>query len=451
MLVTEIYLIFISLIRYKGCLAAVLASAYNYEEGDEDATSDGGSSKGSFAYLDFVDGEADQDNNGSFGYTRSSLSSSFEESSDIDNSVDEAIGRKRNGNSKHRSSSASTGSLRPPNWGKKTKEREERARQRNRRRRYNICCELLISSAELLLLDRGVARGFLPMLSRILVPPARTKQSSLLVRGKLPINGQRRATTCHSAPSSPAERTRHSMPTMPPRSSLTIDDYETVELRTETGPPVEKEKAKNYETEEVDKDDVLRPFLESMTPGSGFRCLSMLLLQHLLASKVGYDARVRHVLKKLGVLVLVHDIGNDSVEQELLNGNGNQNIAGYMETLTHATRKFEALERSIARRLIRLSNTSPNQKAKQETSIVEKNKVKHVGLTKEAIMRGVKIGSVGIVAGTLFALTGGLAAPGESAELCFCISGQVTKQRFQQELLREWLPWQGRLQRLQLQ
>lgn len=137
-----------------------------------------------------------------------------------------------------------------------------------------------------------------------------------------------------------------------------------------------------------------------------------MLLQHLLTSKVGYDARIRHVLKKLGVVVLVHDMTNDPVEQELLHGSVQGNSKSYEEWVTHATRKFEALEASIARRLIRLSKTAQDKKIRDD-SIVSKSKVKDNGFTKENILRGVKIGSAGIVAGTLFALTGGLAAPGK--------------------------------------
>lgn len=399
--------------RFIGCLAAVLASAYSYEESDKEITSDVSSSNDSFAYLDYVEDDPEHDNDGSLSHARSSLSNSAEESSDHENPLDEATMKKQLDQSMKRSSNVSTGSLHPQNWGEKGKTKDERSKQRTRRRRYNICCELLMSSAELMLLEKSVARGFIPMLSRILVPPTRPQKGNKPLRANLPVSGKRRSTS-HSAPSSPGERSRLSLPPMTKVSSFTTYPYEAVELRTETG-PVDNEEEKDYRTEEVDKEDVLRPFLESMTPGSGFRCLAMLLLQHLLTSKVGYDARVRHVLKKLGVLALVHDMGVDPVEQELLHGSGQRSSLAYRETLTHATRKFEALERSIARRLIRLSDTSPNQRASHETHIVEKNKLRNSGLTTESILRGVKIGSVVIVAGTLFALTGGLAAPGIAA------------------------------------
>lgn len=82
----------------------------------------------------------------------------------------------------------------------------------------------------------------------------------------------------------------------------------------------------------------------------------------------------------------------------------------YNALVTRATRKFESLEHSIARRLIRLSESKKVTKNEKNSGEGESDKSKKNGTTREQIMRGVKIGSVGVVAGTLFALTGGLAA-----------------------------------------
>ena len=252
------------------------------------------------------------------------------------------------------------------------------------------------------------------MLSRILVPHTQNKTiNKQSLKGNLPPKSLKRAGS-HSVPSSPAEKTQTYMPVS---ASYNIVDYDNVETRNERGPPKDNERKNYYETEELDRDDVLRPFLESMTPGSGFRCISLLLLQHLLTSNVGYDARIRHVLKKLGVLVLVHDMGEDPVEQELLHGNDGGNSSSFKEMLTHATRKFESLEQSIARRIIRLSKTKPGKQVKNGGNMGDKGRHKDTGMTREQLLRGVKIGSAGIVAGTLFALTGGLAAPGKDSTL----------------------------------
>jgi hypothetical protein len=174
----------------------------------------------------------------------------------------------------------------------------------------------------------------------------------------------------------------------------------------------------------LDNEDELKPFLESLTPGAGFRCVSLLLLQHLLSSEVGYDARIRHVLKKLSVIVLVHDMQGDPVERHHDDGGGTKGIKRKggsrrtkQEMMTRAARKFEALEHSLAQRLLRLSAPARNRNGQNTNKQQRKPKNNSSGnlLTKEQIVRGVKIGGAGLVAGTLFALTGGLAAPGIAA------------------------------------
>ena len=171
----------------------------------------------------------------------------------------------------------------------------------------------------------------------------------------------------------------------------------------------------------IDNEEDIRPFLDSLTPGAGFRCVSLLLLQHLLTSEVGYDARVRHVLKKLSVIVLMHDMEHDPVEFDVSTTTADRRgeLSSYSETFRRATRKFEAMEQSIAKRLIRLSAPARGRKtagaAQRVSSGKSKSNNEGAGITKEQILRGVKIDGAGIVAGTLFALTGGLAAPGIAA------------------------------------
>ena len=84
------------------------------------------------------------------------------------------------------------------------------------------------------------------------------------------------------------------------------------------------------------------------------------------------------------------------------------------EIVRLATRKFEAIEQGIARRIIRLSESSQEKNTSSNVSI-DVSKRKKQSFNRESILRGVKIGSAGIVAGTLFALSGGLAAPGKFA------------------------------------
>jgi len=85
-------------------------------------------------------------------------------------------------------------------------------------------------------------------------------------------------------------------------------------------------------------------------------------MNYLLQSKVGYDARTRHVLKKLAAVLLSHDM-RESCEYEHRTDD---------ELTKLATRKFEALENVVALKLLKLSA------AQQEaaTSKEKKGKIK---------------------------------------------------------------------------
>ena len=224
---------------------------------------------------------------------------------------------------------------------------------RHCKRRYDILSKLLLSSAQLLRLERSQAKAFLPMLSNLLVP---TKKSR--------------------------KRQRTS----------TMD--------------------KNYDIEH------LGVFLESMTPGAGFRCLTMFLIQHLLHSPDGYDARVRHGLKRLGVILLVHDMEKDPVDVAF---KPHRRKRSKTDLIALATRKFESLEHWIARELLLLSNE--RGKREQRPRRPTKSVAKSDGLSREQVLRRLKIGGTAVVAGTLFAGTGLLAAPGIAAGLAAFAGG----------------------------
>ena len=293
-------------------------------------------------------------------------------------------------------------------WGKSAKEKARIARDRHRRRRYDILSRFLITSSELLLLDKSVARGFLPMLERVLVPESKQgKQKSTKPPLGRAIQGKSKS---RSAPSTPDKAS--ASPLIKSSSGLESGDPEVLSVPIPSNSRLDVDK--QYLPRELDEDDILRPFLESLTPGAGFRCVALLLLQHLLTSDVGYDARIRHVVKKLGVVVLVHDMERDPVEHVVLSTPGRRDSKTYKSMVARATRKFESLEHSIARRLIRLAESDPEAKGSHQKDI-QVGKTKQTGITREQVLRGVKIGSAGIVAGTLFALTGGLAAPGIAA------------------------------------
>jgi len=215
----------------------------------------------------------------------------------------------------------------------------KRSLQRHRKRRYQVMSSILLNASKFLYLDISQSKAFLPLLTQILNPPPREN----LDRGENSFN----------------------------------DTYSLLG---------------------IDKNNFLWAFLESLTPGSGFRCMSMLLLEHLLRGEEGYDARVRRIYKKLAALILMHD--NEYDERDDCND---------LSDIEFATRKFEALEHEIAAQILDLSG---GRKQKQKS--LQKGTTEG-GLTRQQVLRGLKIGSAGIVAGTIFAVTGGLAAPGIAA------------------------------------
>jgi hypothetical protein len=167
-----------------------------------------------------------------------------------------------------------------------------------------------------------------------------------------------------------------------------------------------------------DDNDILMPFVESLEQGAGFQCLSLLLLNYLLQSQQGYDARIRACLKKLGVIIFAHELKHSDCEEVEKRINMSNRMGKTVnDCLTEmATRKFESLEHTIATKLLRISA------AREQQEVEGKQVVKSLArtrkeITREKIVRGLKIGTAGVAAGTLLALTGGLAAPGIAAGL----------------------------------
>jgi hypothetical protein len=141
--------------------------------------------------------------------------------------------------------------------------------------------------------------------------------------------------------------------------------------------------------------EILRPFVETLTPGAGLQCLSLLLLNHLLHSGSGYDARIRHAIKKLAIVLITSEIKNNEDYDHRFHDK---------VLIQHATRKFEALEHSVAVKLLLLSGAD-SVREQSKGQIVRSQRG---DLTKQAVIRGLKIGSAGIIAGALFAVTGGI-------------------------------------------
>ena len=124
--------------------------------------------------------------------------------------------------------------------------------------------------------------------------------------------------------------------------------------------------------------DLVALFLQTLPPGAGFRCIALLLLNHLLLRDGrGYDAQVRQAFKRLAVIVnsrciLRVDLDDEEGLDSLLRGGGTaaqQNPSYEVEDFYDAdelarlaTRKFEAMEHAIAAKLISMSGNSRPQK-----------------------------------------------------------------------------------------
>jgi hypothetical protein len=305
------------------------------------------------------------------------------------------------------------------------------SRQRYLSRRYELYSSLLLESSELLLLEKSTSRAFLPMLSRVLVPQIHKTAKKTTTTTK-----QQQQQHYHDTYSNIQQKR---IPTNDEKKDDNDEEPSTDVVRCP-------------DAHLLDNEDELSPFLDSLTPGAGFRCVSLLLLQHLLTSENGYDARIRHAMKKLSVLVLRHDMEADPVERKLFRRRRRQqqqkqhqqqydnrgtskryaedgsNRGEYdkddydddddeeeedsheyeRRRLLQATRKYEALEQNIARRLILLSNPARDRRAKNNKNRDTISKMNrngnNVGITREQFVRGVKIGGVGLVAGTLVSI-----------------------------------------------
>ena len=405
----------------------------------------------------------------------------------------------------------------------------ELAEIRHRIRRHAVLSELLVSSAEMLLLDPMHARAYLPMLEGLLTtkaeentkPAAAVKKESWKGRGfggggmhpNVHLDG---TMSVHGAPSSdnkwtssnrissshhgtlPSSHSKQLNPASKPQvpmqntalsnskipapnpkpivqsmKRLQIPNSINISTTTSTkDQPSSLASASSYsplDTIIVGKENIV-PFLETMTPGAGFRCMALLLLNHLLRDGRGYDARIRHAFKRLAVIILSHelkvggilrvDLEDDDNLDALLwgdretNTNSEEEYNDADELALLATRKFEAMEQAIAAKLIAMSKVSDTTAKKSQkksfsssgnapkqlpnntsTSSVSHGRIalapkenplsSQHGLSKEQLLRGLKIGTAGAVGATLFALTGGLAAPGIAAGLAAVAGGSA--------------------------
>jgi hypothetical protein len=205
-----------------------------------------------------------------------------------------------------------------------------------------------------------------------------------------------------------------------------------------------------HKLEWVQDNESLQTYLEHFSkPKKGmlkeqqpaYQCLCWLLFSHLLhADQTGYDARVRYWIKTVAVTLWVQHMelsASSSSEQEEKD-TGGESIT--LNRVARATRKMEDLEHQMAQRLLSLASASSDTKDGAGAGTTTAKRKSSVG---QNIWRGLQIGSVGVVAGTLLAVTGGLAAPGIAAGLAALGMGAVagTLFNFGQFRRRRILVW----------
>ena len=408
----------------------------------------------------------------------------------------------------------------------------ELAEIRHRIRRHAILSELLISSAEMLLLDPSHAKAFLPMLDGLLTkvegPQANnTSMDDRSSHENINSDGTNRQSWKgrgfgggglavanmmgdEDIPMQPSDPTINDIPlrtmqlncvTVTTSSSSLTSDVQTRESSNISSTNTMHEEGGGLKSANVHEPsqsssrvnvtatagdhcdpslspstyapldtaiiegDLVAPFLQTLTPGAGFQCIALLLLNHLLRDGRGYDARVRHAFKRLAVIVISHELkvggilclDSDDDDEDLdailwgkttERAGGNEYLNDANELALLATRKFEALEHAIAGKLISLSadrdsdirttnarsndhTQSPRvRRAARSASSLSSSTHGRIalapketitssqyGVSREQLLRGIKVGTAGAVGATLFALTGGLAAPGIAAGL----------------------------------
>mmetsp|Transcript_1408 Transcript_1408/g.1891 ORF Transcript_1408/g.1891 Transcript_1408/m.1891 type:complete len:892 (+) Transcript_1408:161-2836(+) len=158
---------------------------------------------------------------------------------------------------------------------------------------------------------------------------------------------------------------------------------------------------------------LLKSQVESMTPGSGYLCLCLVLFEQLLSSE-GYDARVRVVFKRLGATLLVHNNHTEDSSDYTATYREKSQKDSYAKRIAWATHKFESLEKAMAHRILLLAQ---HQSSSPENNDQSSSSASENAIQKRHIVRGMQIGAAGVVAGTLLVVTGGMAAPGIAAGL----------------------------------
>ena len=294
---------------------------------------------------------------------------------------------------------------------------EKIASQRYRQRRHKVYSKFLVSAADLLFLDKSNAIAFLPLLNSLLGSEALPSTGIEEGPKRAPMEDRHGGEAHSSSSASPTPNPTVNIYYKEEADSMMLREWETKVINLANGSkhdtsiaPTKSEEAHCHQS--WDNNDILLPFVESLEPGAGFQCLSLLLLNYLLQSEHGYDARIRACIKKLGVILITNELklGECEEVERRLNAKMGKTVEDCLAEM--ATRKFESLEHTIASKLLRISAAQQQQAEKEAAS---KDIKSGRQMTRASILRGLKIGSMGVAAGTLMAVTGGLAAPGIAA------------------------------------
>mmetsp|Transcript_7058 Transcript_7058/g.12658 ORF Transcript_7058/g.12658 Transcript_7058/m.12658 type:complete len:921 (-) Transcript_7058:126-2888(-) len=176
-------------------------------------------------------------------------------------------------------------------------------------------------------------------------------------------------------------------------------------------------------------------------PEDGTRCVALLLFNMILLSSGdgGYDSRIRHTIKTASVHILykqmtsaeppgssihisdsdVSDAGDAAADSDAEDDPwsstkqyGHSWSTDQYQKYEKASQQFDAMEALVAQTLAQLLLSSGSRLGSKNGANEEKTRQSS---SKLKIARGLKIGAAGVAAGTLLAVTGGMAAPAIAA------------------------------------
>ena len=294
------------------------------------------------------------------------------------------------------------------------------AEERHFVRRYQVALEFIKSSAKHLLVQEDnetLQKKLLPMLDDLLESNAKT-------------NFKRKSSSTRDV------------------VAQVLEDPE--KHAQQTAQEMRKSTSGLFQLDWVQDNTQLQEYLEQMNSEAAYQCLCWLFFEHLLHATGGYDARIRYWFKSTAVTVWMQQF-----EEEPLSA---KSFTQSYSKLARASRKFESLEHCIATRLLTLAANNKNVNAQAQTAAEKKQSSLAGNIWKGAQVAGVgvlvsaviNVGEVNgkcyparlvsdakrlIVkpfllisncqAGTLLAVTGGLAAPGIAAGLAALGMGAV--------------------------